>query len=228
MIIVQSELFFAMKSSVLVSVLMSVYNTDFALIKRAIDSVLNQDFQNFELIIIDDGSEIGFQNQLLKYVVDFQSKITYLRHANCGQSESINRGILLSNGEYVTVIDADDEYKPNHLRSCINEVNGLDLIASTTETVVGADEDFYVPDRFDQSKFVHVDNCILFATLFGKREVFANFKFQKRYSADSHFYDMASQKYIVKKVDLRTYIYYRNSPSSICSVIKKNALLPVG
>jgi glycosyltransferase involved in cell wall biosynthesis len=213
---------FQIDNQVKISVLMAVYDTDFALVKRAIDSVLNQDFKNFELIIIDDGSRNDSQTQLLNYVIQHEEKITYLRHTNCGQSESINRGILNSQGEYITIIDADDEYKPNHLWSCLRAINGLDLIASTTETVVDDDGDFYVPDKHDNSQLIHVDECILFATLFGKREVFLNLKFQKRYAADAHFYEMASENYFVKKVDLRTYIYYRNSPNSTCAVMKKN------
>ena len=55
-----------MKKNVKITVLMSVYNTDFQLIKRALNSVLNQDFQDFELIVIDDGSEKDPENNLLK------------------------------------------------------------------------------------------------------------------------------------------------------------------
>jgi glycosyltransferase involved in cell wall biosynthesis len=47
-----------MLKQVKISVLMAVFNTDFSYIKRAIDSVLIQDFQDFELIIIDDGSTV--------------------------------------------------------------------------------------------------------------------------------------------------------------------------
>jgi hypothetical protein len=68
---------------------------------------------------------------------------------------------------------------------------------------------------------IHVDDCILFATLFGKKEVFMNIPFHEKYAADSHFYEAASEIYNVKKVNLRTYVYYRNMPNSICSVIKK-------
>jgi len=200
---------------------MAVYDTDFCLVKRAIDSVLNQDFQDFEMIVIDDGSQNGTQNLLLNYVIQNESKISYLRHTNCGQSESINRGILNSTGEYITILDADDEYKPNHLSSCLKAVESLDLIASTTETIVDSLDDFYVPDKYDQSQLIHVDDCILFATLFGKKDVFMNLKFQKKYAADAQFYESASQRYEVKKVNLRTYVYYRNIPNSTCAKIKK-------
>jgi glycosyltransferase involved in cell wall biosynthesis len=205
-----------------ISVLMAVYDTDFSLVKRAIDSVLNQDFQDFEMIVIDDGSKNGTQNQLLNYVIQNESKISYLRHANCGQSESINRGILNSTGEYITILDADDEYKLNHLSSCLDAIESLDLIASTTETIVDSLDDFYVPDKYDQSQLIHVDECILFATLFGKKDVFFNLKFQKKYAADAQFYESASQRYEVKKVNLRTYIYYRNTPNSTCAKIKNS------
>lgn len=207
-----------------ISVLMAVYDTDFFLIKRAIDSVLKQDYQNFEMIIVDDGSHNEIQCELLNYVIKYEEKITYLRHANCGQSTSINRAILNSTGEYITIIDADDEYKTNHLSSCLKAIKSLDLIASTTETIVDHIDDHYVPDKHDQSKLVHVDDCILFATLFGKKEVFMNLSFQKKYAADAQFYESASQRYDVEKVNLRTYRYYRNIPTSTCAKIKKASL----
>lgn len=200
---------------------MSVYNTPFSLVKRAIDSVLNQDFTDFELIIIDDGSDNATENDILNYAIQHENKITYLRHKNRSQSESINRGILISNSEFITVIDADDEYKPNHLSTCLAEMMSLDLIASTTETVVNQESDYYVPDRFDTNQVVHVDDCILFATLFGKKEVFTKLNFQDMYGADAHFYERAEQEFLVKKLDLRTYIYYRNNLDSLTARIKR-------
>ncbi|MEA5258835.1 glycosyltransferase family 2 protein [Arcicella aquatica] len=216
-----------MDNKIVISVLMSVFNTDFVLVKRAIDSVLNQDYQDFELIIIDDGSNNDTHYQVLDYAKIHEDKVVYLRHKNRGQSNAINRGISYSRGEYITILDADDEYKPNHLRACLNEIKGNDLIASTTKTIVDNENDYYVPDKYNLNRIIHVDDCILFATLFGKKEVFDKLKFQDIYSADSYFYESAAQRYNVKKVDLRTYIYYRNISSSICSTMKKkiNALV---
>ncbi len=203
-----------------ISVIMSVYNTPFVLIKRAIDSVLNQDFTDFELIIIDDGSQNNTHKDILNYAIKYEEKITYMRHKNCSQSDSINKGILISNSEFITVIDADDEYKPNHLSTCLSAIKFNDLIASTTETVVNKESDYYVPDRFDNSQVIHVDDCILFATLFGKKKVFTSLNFLDMYGADAHFYEQAEQQFMAQKLDLRTYIYYRNNEDSITGKVK--------
>lgn len=211
-----------MQKANLISVLMAVYNTNFDIVKRAIDSVLNQTFTDFELIVIDDGSNNDIQSLLLNYAIQHENKTRYLRHANCGQSASINYGVKISNGEYITIIDADDEYAPKHLQSCLNEIKHFDLIASTSKTIVDKEQDYYVPDRNNNAELIHVDDCILFATLFGKKNVFEDFPFQQKYSADAKFYELASTKYLVNKVNLRTYIYYRNNPNSIVSLMKKN------
>jgi glycosyltransferase involved in cell wall biosynthesis len=209
------------EGTVKISVLMSVFNTEIELIKRAIDSVLQQDFQDFELIIIDDGSQAEMHTQLLEYVEKIQHEVIYIRHTNRGQSLSINRGILNSKGEYIAILDADDEFKPNHLSSCLTELGEFDLIASTTETIVDDESDYFVPDKVNFEELIHVDDCILFATLFGKKEVFEEIGFETQYAADAHFYEQAQQHFQVKKVDLRTYIYYRNNPDSVCSTLKR-------
>ena len=207
-----------------ISVLLSVFNTPFPMVKRAINSVLKQDVQDFEIIFIDDGSEAALAAEYARYISLLPDKIVYLQHQNCGQSESINRGIACSRGEYITILDADDEIKPNHLSSCLSEMAFADLIASHTETVVDEEADYYVPDRHDNSKVIHVDDCILFDMLFGRRPVFSQFRFNNIYGADARFYEQAAVKYIVRKVNLRTYVYYRNIPGSTCSMLKQNKL----
>jgi glycosyltransferase involved in cell wall biosynthesis len=216
-----------MLKQVKVSVLMTVFNTHFSYTKRAIDSVLKQDFQDFELIIIDDGSKENDRESLMDYVETYEYKISYIRHSNRGQSESINRGVLYGLGEYITIIDSDDEYKPNHLSTCLREINESDLICSTSETIVDDDNDYYVPDKNDQTKLIHLDKVILFGTLFGLKKVFTRIDFKTGFSADSDFYEQASKLFRVKKLDLRTYIYHRNIPDSICATIKKANLISV-
>ena len=204
---------------------MAVFNTEFHFIKRAIDSVLEQDFQDFELIIIDDGSKGNDRKSLLEYVEKHEDKIVYIRHSNRGQAKSINRGVLISVGEFITILDSDDEYKPFHLSACLQEMEDADLICSTTETVVNSLDDYYVPDKNDTKKLIHLDETILFGTLFGRKKVFSSFSFKSGFAADADFYERAKTQFRVKKVDLRTYIYHRNIPNSICSNIKKENLI---
>jgi glycosyltransferase involved in cell wall biosynthesis len=200
---------------------MTVFNTDLKYTKRAIDSVLKQDLQDFELIIIDDGSKENNRESLMDYVEQYEDKISYIRHSNRGQSASVNRGVLYSQGEYITILDSDDEYKPNHLSTCLREINDADLICSTTETIVDSDNDYYVPDKNDQTKLIHLDEVIMFGTLFGLKKVFTSIDFKTGFAADSDFYEQATQLFNVKKLDLRTYVYHRNIPNSICATIKK-------
>jgi glycosyltransferase involved in cell wall biosynthesis len=204
-----------------ISVLMAVYNTNFNYTKRAIDSVLKQDFQDFELIIIDDGSKENNRESLLEYAEKHEDKIIYIRHSNRGQSESINRGVLYSMGEYITILDSDDEYKPNHLSACLREIEELDLICSTTETIVDTENDYYVPDKDDYTKLIHLDDVVLFGTLFGQKKVFTDLDFKTGFAADADFFEQAAARFRVKKIDLRTYIYHRNIPNSICATLKK-------
>jgi len=204
---------------------MAVYNTEISLTKRAIDSVLNQDFQDFELIIIDDGSKGNDRKELLAYVEKYEDKIVYIRHSNRGQAESINRGVLISTGEFITILDSDDEYKAHHLSSCLQEMEHVDLICSTAETVVDSVEDYYVPDKNDLSKPIHLDDAILFGTLFGHQKVFKSIDFKGGFAADSAFFERAETLFKTKKVFKRSYIYYRNNPNSTCAVLKKQLAL---
>ena len=200
---------------------MAVFNTEFHFIKRAIDSVLEQDFQDFELIIIDDGSKGNDRKSLLEYVEKHEDKIVYIRHSNRGQAKSINRGVLISVGEFITILDSDDEYKPFHLSSCLQEMENVDLICSTAETVVNSSDDYYVPDKNDLSKPIHLDDAVLFGTLFGHQKVFKSIDFEGGFAADSAFYERAQIQFRAKKVFQKSYIYYRNNPNSTCAVLKR-------
>jgi len=193
-----------MTSQPKISVLMAVYNTDFSYIKRAIDSVLNQDFEDFELIIIDDGSKENNRELLLAYVEEYEDKVIYIRHSNRGQSESINRGVLNSVGEYITILDSDDEYKPNHLSACLAAIENHDLICSNSSTIVDDVMDYYVPDKNDLTKLIHLDNSVLFGTLFGRKKVFSSINFKTGFAADADFFEKAKLNFRVKKADLRT------------------------
>jgi len=98
-------------NSKLVSVIMPVYNGE-KFLAEAIDSLLNQTYQNWELVVIDDGSTDNTANITKSYADD---RIKYRFQENQGQASALNHGLNLSQGDFVTTLDADDWYPPNSL-----------------------------------------------------------------------------------------------------------------
>ena len=86
-----------------VSVIIPTYNRAH-LIKDAVESVLNQTYQDFELIVIDDGSTDNTKEVLAVY----KDKLTYIYQDNQGRSSARNHGIKLVQGEYIAFLDSDD------------------------------------------------------------------------------------------------------------------------
>ena len=89
-----------------------------AFIREAIESVLAQDFTDFELILVDDGSTDGSSALARGYAENFPGKISYLEHANHrnrGMSASRNLGIRHALGAYISFCDADDAWIPGKL-----------------------------------------------------------------------------------------------------------------
>lgn len=93
-----------------VSVIIPTYNRA-RYICRAINSVLNQTFTDYEIIIVDDGSTDNTREVLAQY----GNRIVYLSQSNKGISASRNRGISAAQGEYIAFLDSDDEWLPEKL-----------------------------------------------------------------------------------------------------------------
>lgn len=96
----------------LVSVIIPTYNRT-KVICRAIDSVLNQTYQNWELIIVDDGSTDATKKKITPYLKN--KKIKYFKKKHSGVSASRNFGLKKAKGAYISFLDSDDEYLNNRL-----------------------------------------------------------------------------------------------------------------
>lgn len=97
-----------------VSVIMPVYNAQ-KYIGRAIESVLNQDFESFELILVDDGSSDG-SGIICDDYAHKDSRIVLIRQKNAGTCAARNVALDVARGKYITFCDHDDEYLPHLLR----------------------------------------------------------------------------------------------------------------
>lgn len=102
-----------MMSKPKVTVLMSVYNGE-RFLKEAIDSILNQTYQDFEFLIIDDGSNDGSREIIQTYK---DQRIRFVNNeGNIGLTASLNKGLKLAQGQYIARMDADDVSFPQRLQ----------------------------------------------------------------------------------------------------------------
>ena len=109
------------------SVIIPLYNKA-AYIERAIQSVLSQTFQEFELIVVDDGStddsstQLSVISQQLSVAApEIYKKVRVIQQQNQGVSTARNNGVKLAKYDYIAFLDADDSWEPTYLE----EMNGL-------------------------------------------------------------------------------------------------------
>ena len=111
------------------SVIIPAYNSE-TFIKRAVNSVLKQTLQNFEILIIDDKSSDGTV-QLAQDMASKDNRIrVFLQDTNGGPAVSRNVGIDNAKGEWIAILDADDAYKPERLEKMLKvaEDGNYDLL----------------------------------------------------------------------------------------------------
>ena len=108
----------------LVSVVMATYRREEAL-KNALESLVNQTYNNIEIILVDDNANKEW-NDKVKMIVDETNKvypIIYIKNEiNKGSAKTRNIGINKASGEYITFLDDDDLYMPNKIKNQVNHM----------------------------------------------------------------------------------------------------------
>lgn len=106
----------------LISIIIPIYNCQNYL-KRCLDSIFMQDYKNFEVICIDDGST-DYSAQIIK-----EYNVRYYYQENSGQAIARNKGIELANGEWLCFVDGDDAVEPNYLSKMFEAThNDVDIV----------------------------------------------------------------------------------------------------
>ena len=114
----------------LVSVIVPVYNVQ-RYLPQCIDSVLNQTYQDFELILVDDGSPDNCGSICDAYA-ERDSRIRVIHKPNGGLSDARNAGLAIASGKYVYFLDSDDTIEPHLLQTVVPHMEqGADLVAFT-------------------------------------------------------------------------------------------------
>ena len=119
-----------------ISVIIPAYNHE-QYITEAINSVLNQSCQDFEIIIVNDGSTDSTEQKILAI---HDPRIQYVNQENSGAHSAINRGISLARGEYISILNSDDVYGTKRLEACLDFLEnnaGYSVVMSTVEGIDG-------------------------------------------------------------------------------------------
>lgn len=115
-----------------VSVVIATYRQDETL-KRAISSVLNQNYEETEIIVVDDNADFSWNMRVENIIKEFPQIIYIQNKSNQGSAKTRNIGINESSGDYITFLDDDDVYLPNKIFEQVNFMREKALDVSVTD-----------------------------------------------------------------------------------------------
>jgi len=181
---------------------MPVYNVE-KYLQASIDSILNQDFQDFEFIIINDGSTDGSEAKIKTYT---DPRIRYIsNHGNMGLVFTLNLGIERATGEWIARMDGDDISLPNRFSEQLKYLKDhteIDILASTVKLI--NEEDEYIGTWEDDMKavtssqirkYLPKNNCIAHPTIICKTELLRSFLYKSRSRQHNVFRKLAKTKW---------------------------------
>jgi glycosyltransferase involved in cell wall biosynthesis len=222
-----------------ISVVMPVYNAE-KYLNEAIDSVLNQTYSSFELIILNDKSTDSSKAIIESYLAK-DSRIVFIdKETNVGPANLRNEGFDLARGTYIALLDADDIAKPTRFEKQITILkNNSEIgVCGTWFTTFGDKEKSKViqhPEKHNQIKVNLLIDCTIGnSTAFFRKNILGDIRYDKEYVPveDYHLWSrliVKTQFYIIQEslVDYR--IHDSNiSQTKIDNVKRSNRLIKIG
>lgn len=171
--------YISMQKKAKVSVLINNHNYG-TYIGDAIESVLNQSYRNFELIIVDGASTDESRKIIMSYVERFPDLITAVFKPSSGQAAAINVGFHLSRGDIIAFLDSDDYFYENKLERIVSLHEQYDFVGNArkalnyrkelTDVIAPADEYEQRPLLFHKYGYIYTYNLIT-SCISAKREL---------------------------------------------------------
>lgn len=141
-----------------VSVVMATFRRDEAL-RNALNSLVDQTYDNFEVVLIDDNDNVEWSAKVLKIVESVKDKISInyiVNELNLGSAEARNKGIFAAEGQYITFLDDDDIYLPEKIEMQLRDMIESDSDYGITDLLL-YDENDKLIDRRIRSYIKKVD-----------------------------------------------------------------------
>jgi len=201
------------------SIIITTFNRS-DILKRALDSLIRQTEKDWEAIIIDDESTDNTSSLVLPYLIT-NRRIRYFVKSHSGEAMSKNEGINLASGRFISFLDSDDEYSPEHLysRKAILTQNPSVSFLYGGVKVLGNQ---FVPDRFNPEKKIHLSECVIGGTFFIDRGTLLRLKGFKNIllGTDSDLFERAViAGVMMKETGIPTYIYHHETEDSITNML---------
>lgn len=147
-----------------VSFIVPVYNTE-KYLEKCLESIINQTYNNIEIVIVNDGSTDNSINIIKKYAEKFKF-IKFFTKQNGGLSDARNYGVKKATGDYIIFVDSDDYIEENLINHCLKYIlESYDLIKFKAQKV---DEDYNFIEKYDGPVFEKKNGEEAFNELFVK------------------------------------------------------------
>ena len=136
----------------LISIIVPIYNTE-KYLRQCLDSIINQTYTNFEVLLVNDGSTDS-SGMICQEYLENDSRFRYFEKENGGVSSARNLGHERSGGAYITFIDSDEWVEPNHLEALLKGIkeNNADIAVSKHKSFNTEDDLFYFPAYSNQNQ----------------------------------------------------------------------------
>ncbi|MBW2251581.1 MAG: glycosyltransferase family 2 protein [Deltaproteobacteria bacterium] len=212
-----------------ISVIVPTFNRA-DLLPKTVNSVLQQSFSNFELIIVNDGSPDHTDDVIAEYK---DSRINYIKQKNKGLAGARNTGIENARGSYITWLDDDDQYLPDHLEIMYDAMEdageGYGFAYTSADIVdesgalVTSSKDSQLCLSGDILEYTFFNYHIIASSMFVRREFFKELRFdpQLRQAEDLDFalHILTKTKALFVK---KSKIIYLQTPGSLGKNHKQN------
>lgn len=125
----------------LITIIVPVYNVE-KYLSKCLDSLINQDYDNYEILVINDGSPYNEQAIIDEYQAKYPNVIRSIKKENGGYGSVLQLGIKEAKGDYILVCDSDDYLEPD----CISTLY-MSLVSTNSDISIGAKNLVYMEDN---------------------------------------------------------------------------------
>lgn len=117
-----------------VSIIIPVYNVE-KYIDKCLESIINQTYENYEIILVDDGSSDDSYNIIKSWQKKYNDVIICLKQKNKGAGAARNRGLEVAKGDFIVFVDSDDYLDNDFLEVMVSNINDNDIVISGSRHV---------------------------------------------------------------------------------------------